>query len=495
MATRLLLNVICSLLILGCHAPEWHAVRTVKGNHSIVRVTATGQAYDFHRPWLKRQPVTHRAVAPILSGNRILVTAEVIADATYIEIEKAESGAKTPATVEWVDYEANLALLKSEDTGFFSDLTSLSLAAPAATNDEIDIWQLESNDTLAATKGYINTVEVGRYTDDTTRLLLYRLNLSLQIREGGSVLPALNHGRLAGLLFRYDARTQNATVIPSEVIERFLKETESGQTASFPQTGFSYSTLRDPQLRRYAGAENESGGVYLTRIGPESPAARAGLESGDVLLAVDGTPVDMDGHYQCPPYGKVGLENWVASRYSVGDKLKVKILRKGKPMEFVLELNRKKPEEFACPPYLYDRAPGYYVLGGLVFLELSRPYLREWGENWATTAPQKLVYEDAYQDELFGAEKRRLVILSQVLSAPSNIGYDRLHTLIVTKINGKEIRRLSDIDPALEQSGPEFCTVEFEEDPRIIYLDIPRLRLEEPQLQKLYRLNELKRIP
>ena len=480
--------------MLGCHGTGNPAADPVRGNHSVVRVTVTSQSYDFLRPWLKHQPFTRRAIAPVIAGNRFLVTAEIVSNATYLEVEKAESGVKTPVTVEWVDYEANLAVLKPSDPGFCANLVPLELVSNAVRNDSLQIWQLENNDTLATTEGHINTVDVGRYTDDSPRLLLYRLNLSLQIREGSSTLPALKDGKLAGLLYRYDSKTQNATVIPSPIIKRFLKEAAEGRESCFPRTGFSYCAMRDPQLRRYASAEKEAGGVYLTHVHPEGPAAKSGLKPGDVILAVGGIPLDQDGNYPDPLYGKISIDHWITSLHAVGDKLQVRVLRQGTRMEFTLELNRRKAADYVIPPYCYDHAPKYYILGGLIFLELSRTYLKEWGENWVSAAPQKQVFQDAYQEELFGPGKKRLVVLSQVLPAPSNIGFERLRSLTLTKINGKEIQELADIDSALRESVTGFYTVEFQEDPKIIHLSIARLRLEEPQLQKLYQLGSLKRL-
>ena len=73
------------------------------------------------------------------------------------------------------------------------------------------------------------------------------------------------------------------------------------------------------------------------------------------------------------------------------------------------------------------------MLGGLIFQELSRQYLSEWGTNWLKEAPQRFVYLDRFQSELFPDGNRRVVILSQVLPANSTIGYDDLAYLTVTK--------------------------------------------------------------
>src|SRR5438105_10901265 len=79
---------------------------------SLVRVNVTGQPYDYFRPWQKKAPVSKRALGAVLSKGRVLVTADLVTNQNYVELERAESGEKTAANVEVIDYEANLALLQ-----------------------------------------------------------------------------------------------------------------------------------------------------------------------------------------------------------------------------------------------------------------------------------------------------------------------------------------------------------------------------------------------
>src|SRR5512132_743972 len=85
---------------------------------ALVRVNVTGQGYDYFRPWQKRAPFSKRALGAVLSQGRVLVTADLVANQNYVELERAESGEKIAASVEVVDYEANLALLRPQDKKF-----------------------------------------------------------------------------------------------------------------------------------------------------------------------------------------------------------------------------------------------------------------------------------------------------------------------------------------------------------------------------------------
>ena len=81
---------------------------------------------------------------------------------------------------------------------------------------------------------------------------------------------------------------------------------------------------------------------------------------------------------------------------------------------------------------------------------MTRQYLKEWGANWQKDAPQDFVYLDRFQSELFPEGNQRVVILSQVLPANSTIGYDDFTYLVVTKVNGKEIKSLADLAEAVK---------------------------------------------
>ena len=87
---------------------------------SLLRVNVTGQGYDYFRPWQKRAPFSKRALGAVLSQGRVLVTADLVANQNYVELERAESGEKMAASVEVVDYEANLALLERNAAAWIS---------------------------------------------------------------------------------------------------------------------------------------------------------------------------------------------------------------------------------------------------------------------------------------------------------------------------------------------------------------------------------------
>lgn len=461
---------------------------------SLVRVNVTGQPYDFVRPWQKKAPFSKRALGAVLAGGRVLVTADLIANQNYVELERAESGDKTAANVVVVDYESNLALLEPTDKKFLEGLTPLQLALDTVVGDRLAALQLESTGALVLTDGLVTTIQMTRYPADIGQFLTYRISMPLQYRDNSYTVPLVKNNKLAALLLRYDQRTQVVDAIPAPVISHFLKDAEKQPYEGFPSAGFGFFPTRDPQLRKFAEQTGKAAGVYVTSVDPNSPAAKAGLQVGDIVVAVGTNEVDQYGNYVDPLYGKIEFTNLITAKAFAGDTLPLHIQRAGKPMQLELVLTHRNTNDYVIPPYVLDRAPLYYVLGGLIFEELSRQYLREWGSNWMKDAPQRFVYKDRFQSELYPEGNRRVVVLTQVLPANTTIGYDDVAYLSVKKVNGKEVKSLAEVAEAVKQPVDGFITIETEEDPKQIALDAKQVKDEEEALRQNYGLPALQRL-
>ena len=91
----------------------------------------------------------------------------------------------------------------------------------------------------------------------------------MQYRENSYTVPLVKKNKLAGLLLRYDSRSQLLDAIPAPVITHFLKDAESLNYRGFPSAGFSFFPMRDPALREFAGENGKgAGGAYITNVEP-----------------------------------------------------------------------------------------------------------------------------------------------------------------------------------------------------------------------------------
>jgi S1-C subfamily serine protease len=460
---------------------------------SVVRVNSTNQAYDFFRPWSKGAPFSRRGLGVLIDGGSILVTAELVANNDYIELERSDGGEKTTATVQVIDYEANLATLRSTDPKFLEGMQALQTTTDVKTGDSLSVLQLESNGTPVSTKALVTSVEVGRYALEDSGYLMFRMSCPLQFRENSFTLPIVKENKLAAFLMRYDSRSQTIDAISSPVIDHFLTESMHRPYKGFPRAGLGFSPTRDPQLRRYLKLQDSDGGVYVNQVDRSGPAAKAGVKDGDVLVAIDDKQVDPDGNYIHPLYGKLSITHITTTEAFSGQSVTMTVIRNGERQKLHVELFRRPAEDYAVEPYTIGRQPRYLILGGLVFEELTRQYLREWGANWLKDAPQRLVYYDRFQSDLF-PDNRKIVFLTQILPTQDTVGYEQLNNLVVIKLNGRSILNLNDFAEAVKNPIAGYHKIEFEEDPREIYLDAKQVDEDSAQVQKVYSVPALQHL-
>jgi hypothetical protein len=239
--------------------------------------------------------------------------------------------------------------------------------------------------------------------------------------------------------------------------------------------------------------QDSDGGVYINQVDQNGPAAKAGVKQGDVLVAIGDKQIDPDGNYFHPIYGKLSITHLTTTEPYCGQQVTMTVIRNGEHKQLNVELFRRSSADYVVEPYTIGKPPRYYILGGLVFQELTRQYLREWGANWLKDAPQRLVYYDRFQSDLF-PEKRKIVFLTQILPTQDTVGYEQLNNLVVTKLNGHEILSLDDFAAAVKNPIAGYHKIEFEEDPHEIYLEAKQVEEDAAQLQKTYSLPAMQRL-
>lgn len=459
----------------------------------VVRVNVASQSYNFSQPWRKNTPAIRQGLGVVLMDGRILVTAQLVADHTYVELEKPETALKAAAEVEVVDYDANLALLRAPAAEFLQSIPGARLNDSISVGDKVEIIQLEPTGTPLRTPATVTTIEVGPYPVDENAFLVFRLSVPLQSRENSFTVPAFKDGRLVGLLMRYDPRTQTADVVPAPVISQFLHAAAREPYAGFPRAGLTFADTRDPQLCAFAGLPDGVGGAFITKVLPGSPAEEAGLQEGDVLLRVDGLTIDQDGNYEDERFGRISLAHYVSTALQSGQTIPITVWRDGAEHELQGTLAPRDRTRMISQPYIFDTAPDYVIVGGLVFSELSRQFLREWGPRWTTEAPLKLVYLDRFQSEL-PPDRGRIVFISSVLPGPNTVGYDNLGYQIVEEVNGRPIRSLRDLAEAVDNPEDRFHRIKVDEDPGLVVLDVEGSKREEDRIRSQYNIPTLRHL-
>ncbi len=460
---------------------------------SVVRVTVTSQGYDVYRPWQRSGRSSRVGLGALIDDNHFLVTATLVEDAVLVELERMDSGQQAPARVVVVDYTANLALLECTSEEFLKELRPLGLAPPAAIGAGVTAWQFEENGTPFLTDGVIRAIETAPYPYAERSLLVYRVEISLSRLTSSYVIPMISDGKLIGVLMQYDSNTRIMTVVSTPVIEHFVQDWRDGEYQGFPNLGISFAFLDDPQFRRYLEMSAQSG-VYISELQPWSAAAEAGVKEGDVLIAVDNHTLDRNGEYIDPDFGRTSISHLISTRSFAGDVRQLRVVRQGNTEIIDVTLGVHNPYLEPIPPFLKDQAPSYLIEGGLVFTELSGEFLAAWGANWRTRAPRRLIYYKDHQYK-FLKPNQRLVIVSYILPAASNIGYDGINNEVVMSVNGRRVYGLHDVRDAFRFPVGGFHEIVFQTNRQKVYLKAADLEVENQQIQQLYRLPSLMRLP
>ena len=443
--------------------------------HSAVRVNSTSQSWNPAQPWEKNPPTSLRSLGIIVKPGQVLTSAQMVADATYLELELIDGSKTAEAKTIAVDYEANLALLsvKSEkdSKGFFASTTPIVLANPPKIDDNLGILQVEDNGTPLMTAGKLQSVEVGASFLTGQSFLGYLVKASMQSAASSFSLPVIYNGKLAGILLSYNNEDQISNVLSVDVIKHFLADASDGDYAGFPSLGISTAETKDPLFREFLKLTPEQGGIYISKVRPGGSADQAGVKNGDVLLAADGFPIDRLGFFKHPNYGSVFWGHLVKGEKSAGEKIKLSILRNGEALEITATLTRDNPKDVLVPHYQFDRAPNFLVKGGLIFQELNRPLLEAYGEEWTSRAPLNLL--DAYENPDKYEEKfDRIIFLSGSIPTPATVGYESLRNLIVKKVNGVEIKDMKSLIEAFKKpNADKLHSIEFLDEDFTVYLD------------------------
>ncbi len=480
----------CAVLTTTVQADDLPTAET-----SLLRVNITSQGWNFYVPWQKVNPNTRRGLGALLAGNRVLVTAELAQDATYIELEQANTGRKISAKVEFIDYECDLAtLIPVEDPGdFFAGKKPLEIDTAAKPKDKFAVWQFENNGSPVATPLEFTRADLGEYFLDHERFLTFEATGPVQYRAGTFTLPVVHEGKLTGMLLSYSAKDQVAQILPGSIIQHFLSDTQDGHYDGFPGFGVKTTSTLDRQFRSYLKLPDAEGGVFITAVLPNSSAEKAGLQKGDVILAIDGHKIDSRGNYDAGELGLLGMGNLTKGNAHTGDVLKLKLWRAGAATDLDLTLLRQALATKLVDPYVFDRGPHFLVLGGLMFQELTEAYFGN--DERRERAPFMLTYA-ALNPEIFQAEGRtKLVFLSAILPAESNQGYERMNGLIVTKVNDQFITDIKALDVALTKPINGIHKIEFSEFPKVIYIDAAQAEQDNAEtMPQRYRITTLKRL-
>lgn len=442
--------------------------------NAVVKVECVSSHPNYLAPWQNKLQDQGNGSGVVIAGNRILTNAHNIADATLITLRKHNDDTIYTAKVEFVDHDCDLALLKVDDTRFFSNITPFEIGDTPPTRSQVYAVGFPiGGDGLSVTQGIISRIESRMYVHSFKPLLTAQLDAA--INPGNSGGPIFYNDKVVGIAFQINRQGEGLCyMIHSDVIRHFLTDIQDGKVDGFGVLGFTYMSLENPDTRRFLKMTKEQTGVLIRSVSPLMP--KDGIQKGDVLLAIDGMAISNNGNIRLAD-GQSRSFNTIVQRKQIGKVLNLKLLRNGEIISKSLPVRKS---HYKIHDFLWDRGPEYYIAGGLVFTTLSHSFLQEWDKN----PPANLT-------SLYGEEHASLtdetIVLTMVLSDEVNIGYQDKECELVRKVNGKPVHNLRELIRMVETCESEFITFSLGDDLPII-LDTKKIRNATPRILERYRI-------
>lgn len=264
----------------------------------------------------------------IISKDGYIITNQHVIDgASQITVKLAGNKNGLPARLVGQDYELDLAVLKIEGSSY----PTLPLG---------DSNRMRVGDFVVAIGepyGLDHTVTTGVVSAKGRPITIQDRNYKNLIQTDAAINPGNSGGPLLNLSGQViainTAVNENAQgigfAIPINTAKDVLQQLMNGQKVIRPYMGIGMSDI-DESVIKQLGLPANSQGVVILQVASGSPAAKAGLKSGDLITRLDGRTITSSAEVQS-----------VVENSQVGDKLKMAVIRQGKTLGLLVTLQAK----------------------------------------------------------------------------------------------------------------------------------------------------------
>ena len=381
---------------------------------SLVRITATAVEPDYRAPW--NAGAIQRGVGAgfVIDGNRIITNAHVVANSRYLAVEREGDPNKYPATVQFIANDCDLALITVAAADFFKNMIPLKFGGIPALESTVSAYGYPlGGERMSVTTGIVSRIDFQLYTHSSIDQHL-AIQISAQINPGNSGGPVMQDGKAVGVAFQGysgDVAQGVAYMIPTPVINRFLKDISNGQYNKYPDLGITYAKLQNPAQRKFLGLKDDGRGVLVSTAVAAGPSADM-LRPGDVLLAIDDHPIASDANVELE--GERAEFQEVVERKFRGDAVKFDVWRDKQPLAVTIKLFTPWP--YLIQGHSYDVRPRYVLYGGLLFQPLNLDLLEAYRP---TDLRLRHFFEYFILEQLY-LQHPDVIVLTNILPDPIN---------------------------------------------------------------------------
>ncbi len=448
---------------------------------SLVRITATSVEPDYRAPWNAGGLQRGVGAGFVISGNRIMTNAHVVANSRYITVERDGDPNKYPATVQFIANDCDLALITAPAPDFFKNMIPLKFGGIPALESTVSAYGYPiGGERMSVTTGIVSRIDFQNYTHSSIDQHL-AIQISAQINPGNSGGPVMQDAKVVGVAFQGysgDVAQGVAYMIPTPVINRFLKDISNGHYDEYPDLAITYAKLQNPAQRKFLGLKDDDRGVLVSSVVAAGPSDGI-LRPGDVLLTIDGHPIASDANVELE--GERAQFEEVVERKFKGDSVKFDLLRNKQPMTATIKLY--KPWPYAIQGHSYDVRARYVLYGGLLFQPLNLDML----EAYRATDLRLRHFFEYFTVEQIYLQHPDIIVLSNILPDPINTYLAPYRGAIVDEVNGKKIRTLDELANAFAQA-PEQLVIRMIGDGPPLVLDRNKVEAARERIKTRYNV-------
>ena len=299
---------------------------------SVVVITTEQVVYS-QWSWYGQNQVESGAGSGVIisSDGYILTCAHVVSGASQITVTIGDTD--YTATVVGEDDTSDVAVLKIDATGLTpatvgdSDSLSVGDSVLAVGNPLGELGGTVTSGIVSA----LNRSVTIQGTSSTNTMSLIQMDASVSPGNSGGGLFNMN-GELVGIVNAKssdsDAEGLGFAIPVNDAVKVAQELLENGYVTGRPYLGITYLGVEDAQTAAQLGVN--AYGVYVVEVVKGGPAERAGLQSGDRIVSIDGTEIA----------SKDDLGT-LMQKHAAGDTLNITIARNGQMQTVSVTLGEK----------------------------------------------------------------------------------------------------------------------------------------------------------
>jgi len=443
---------------------------------AIVKIYAVAKIPNYLEPWSSSVRRSSGSGA-IISGNRILTNAHVVANQTFLEVQRYGERKRYIAKVLSVSHQADMALLEVEEKSFFAGIKPLELGVLPQVEQKIVVYGFPmGGNTLSVTTGVVSRIEHHRYAHSGESFLAIQVDAA--VNPGNSGGPALSDGKIVGVVMQNLSKSQNiGYLVPVNMVKHFLVDMKDGKYDGFADVGMVTQMMENPTLKEYYHIDDNSTGNLVDTV-VYNASLKGLIRVNDIVTKIDGHNIEDDGTVAFRKHEYTSF-NYYVDQHQMGEKVSFDIMRDRKKMHVEVPLKNTADDLLLVKTTHYDKMPRYFIYGGYIFSPLSRNLLNSVGRNRL-----KLLY---YTTQWPTKEKKEVVLLLKVLASDLSRGNYGVSLWPIEKLNGETFDSFDTFYKRVQDFKGDYLVLEDKDGIKVI-IDRKKSMMKQQRILKRYNI-------